>query len=134
MKAAVATASNDKKLLASNPLVENGQKLIPSITRVFRKDQSMFVYAEVYDAGVDAADQRASVLAVLTFYRGRNKAFESAPVRLSQAAEKRPGVYPVQFEAPLANLAAGQYNCQLTLVDEVGKRFAFPRASVILLP
>ena len=131
MKAAIGSASNDKKLLSQNPLVDGGQKLIPSITRVFRRNQSLFVYAEVYDAAVET--QKASVLASLAFYRGRTKAFESTAVRINDAALKRPGVYPVQFEIPLDKLPAGQYTCQLTLIDEIGKKFAFPRASVIVI-
>jgi hypothetical protein len=42
-------------------------------------------------------------------------------------------VYPVQFEVPLEKLHSGQYTCQLTLVDEVGKKFAFPRSSMVLI-
>lgn len=133
MKAAIGSASNDKKLLSQNPLVDNGQKLIPNITRVFRKNQSLFVYAEVYDAAVDSADQRTSVLASVAFYRGRAKAFEANSVRVNQAAAKRPGVYPVQFEIPLDKLHTGQYTCQLTLVDEVGKKFSFPRSSMVVI-
>jgi VWFA-related protein len=131
MKAAIGSASNDKKLLSQNPLVDGGQKLIPSITRVFRRNQSLFVYAEVYDAAVE--EQKASVLASLAFYRGRVKSFESTAVRISETAAKRPGVYPVQFEIPLDKLPAGQYTCQLTLIDEIGRKFAFPRASVIVV-
>ena len=133
MKAAIGSASNDKKLLSQNPLVEAGQKLIPSITRVFRRNQSLYVYAEVYDAAVDATAKKASVLASLAFYHGRRKAFESAPVRINDAVAKRPGVYAVQFEIPLEKFTAGQYTCQLSLIDEVGKKFAFPRASVIVV-
>ncbi len=134
LESAVGAASRNRRLLASNPLVDNGQKLIPSITRVFRKDQSLYVYLEVYDAMADSADRQASIFTVLSFYRGKTKAFESSPARVTGALAKRPGVYPVQFEIPLAKLAAGQYTCQLTLVDEVGKKFAFPRTSVVLLP
>lgn len=130
MKAALASASNDKKLLSQNPLVDNGQKLIPSITHVFRKDQNLYVYVEVYDAGVE--EKQASVMASLAFYRGKAKAFETPAVKIEQAAAKRPGVYPVRFEVPLAKLTAGQFVCQLNLVDEVGKKFAFPRTSLIL--
>ncbi len=133
MKAAIGSASNDKKLLSQNPLVDNGQKLIPNITRVFRKNQSLYVYAEVYDPAVDATDQRSSVLASLAFYRGRVKAFETNSVRVTQAAAKRPGVFVVQFEVPLDKMHAGQYTCQLNLVDEVGKKFAFPRSSMVLV-
>jgi hypothetical protein len=53
MKESLANADPRKKVAEADPLVENGQKLIPSITHVFRKDQSLYVYMEVYDPGVD---------------------------------------------------------------------------------
>lgn len=133
MKSAIGSASSNKKLLSQNPLVDADQKLIPSITRVFRRNQSLFVYAEVYDAALDASAKKASVLASVAFYHGRRKAFESAPVRINDAVAKRPGVYAVQFEIPLEKLTAGQYTCQISLIDEIGKKFAFPRASVIVV-
>lgn len=134
LKAAVGSASGNRRLLVANPLVESDQKLIPSVTRVFRKDQDLYVYLEVYDAAVDPADRSSSVLTALAFYRGKTKAFESSSVRVTEAAPKRPGVLPVEFQVPLEKLVAGRYTCQITLVDELGKRFAFPRASVVLLP
>src|ERR1035438_7523315 len=45
----LAFADNRKKLLESNPLVQDGQKIVPSITHVFRRDQNIYVYLEVYD-------------------------------------------------------------------------------------
>ena len=53
LAAAVATAERDKKLLAANPLVQDEQKLIPSVTRVFRKDQDMYVYLEAYQPAAE---------------------------------------------------------------------------------
>ncbi|MDQ6758907.1 MAG: VWA domain-containing protein, partial [Acidobacteriota bacterium] len=37
--ATVGSAKNSKKVIASHPLVQDGTKLVPSVTRVFRKDQ-----------------------------------------------------------------------------------------------
>ncbi|MGH9661269.1 MAG: VWA domain-containing protein, partial [Bryobacteraceae bacterium] len=122
------------KRMAASPLVDGDRKLVPSITRVFRKDQTLYVYLEIYDPALDDTAQRASVFAVMSFYRGKTKAFESSPVTVTQPLARRPGVFPVQFEVPLEKIAAGRYTCQLTLVDEVGKRFAFPRSSLVLWP
>ncbi len=134
LKAAVGGAAPKSKLLARNPLVEGDQKLIPSITRVFRPNQNLYLYAEVYDPALDPNDKRASLSTTVSFYRGRRKVFESAPLRVADASEKRPGVYPVQFEVPLADFKAGKYTCQVSVIDEIGKRFTFPRASVVVLP
>jgi len=134
LQAAVGAATRNRRLLRANPLVENDQKLAPSVTRVFRKDQNLYAYLEVYDPAVDPADRQASVIGELAFFRGKVKAFQSPPVRLSETAPGRPGVLPVRLQAPLEKLTPGRYVCQVTLVDEVGKRFAFPRAPLVVLP
>ncbi len=134
LAAAVGAATRNRRLLAANPLVENGQKLLPSVTRVFRRDQHLYVYLEAYDPALDPADQQPSLIGELAFYRGKSKAFQSPPVRLGEMTPQRPGVVPVRFQAPLASLGPGRYICQVTLVDEVGKRFAFPRVPVVVLP
>ena len=82
----VGTAGSKKKDLEADPLIQDGQKLIPSITRVYRKNQSLYVYMEVYDP---ASAPTPSVSAVLTFYRGSVKAFETSPVLVNQLAAKR---------------------------------------------
>jgi hypothetical protein len=35
---------------------------------------------------------------------------------------------------PLARLAGGQYTAQVNVIDEAGKRFAFPRSAIVVLP
>ncbi|MGI8991136.1 MAG: VWA domain-containing protein [Bryobacteraceae bacterium] len=134
LNAAVGAADTKKKSLAADPLIQDGQKLVPSITRVFRKDQNLYVYLEVYDPSADPAEKKPSVSATLAFYRGKAKAFESAPVRLTQLAGSRSNALPVQFQVPLAKLSPGKYTCQVNVIDEQAKRFAFPRADLVLLP
>ena len=38
----------------SDPLIQDGQKLVPNIRKVFRTDQNLYVYMEVYDPAPDA--------------------------------------------------------------------------------
>ena len=133
VKSAIANAGARAKDLAADPLIQDGQKLVPSVTRVFRKDQSLYVYLEVYDPATDPADKKPNVDAVLTFYRGSKKAFESQPVHLSEVASGRSNALPVQFQVPLAALTPGKYTAQVNLIDEQAKRFAFPRTEMVLL-
>ncbi|HTA44422.1 MAG TPA: VWA domain-containing protein [Bryobacteraceae bacterium] len=130
----LASADNKKKLMESDPLVQDGRKIIPSITHVFRKDQNLYVYLEVYDPGVSAGDSKPSVAATLSFYRGKTKSFESQPVRLDAFAAKRAQTLPIEFQAPLAQLAAGRYTCQVNIVDENGRKFGFARTEIVVLP
>ena len=36
----------------------------------------------------------------------------------------------VQLQVPLKGLAPGRYTCQLNVIDEVGRKFAFPRQAL----
>jgi VWFA-related protein len=134
MNEAIANADNKKKILESDPLVQDGQRLVPSITHVFRKDQNLFVYLEVYDPGVNAGADKPSVAATLSFYRGKTKSFESQPIRLDAFALKRAQTLPIKLQAPLSQLAAGRYTCQVNIVDETGRKFAFARTEIVVLP
>ncbi len=133
MKEAVGKADPRSKLVDSNPLVSEGQQLVPSITRVFRKDQNLFLYMEVYDPA-PGPDQKPDIAATLTFFRGANKMFESQTVHLKTFLPKRGLTVPVQFQVPLDKLPTGIYTCQINLVDENGKRFAFQRAEIKIYP
>jgi hypothetical protein len=43
-------------------------------------------------------------------------------------------VYPIRLAMPLAKLAPGNYICQVSVVDETGRKFAFSRSRLVLLP
>ncbi len=130
---AIGAADNNKKLLAANPLVQGNQKMIPSITRVFRKDQTMYVYFEVYDPATDPDRKIPAVTATVDLLSGSRKIYSSPPVRLNKLATTRPGVAPFAFQIPLAKLPAGQYIAQVNVIDETGRKFAFPRNEIVLL-
>ena len=134
VKAAVGSADNDKRALANHPLIQNGQKTVPSITRVFRKDQTLYVYFEVYDPAADATSKAPSLSAEVELLQGARKALSSMPERQDKLTPNRPGVASFSFQMPLAALAAGQYTAQINVIDEAGKRFAFPRSAIVVLP
>ncbi len=131
---ALGSSQKEKNLLANHPLIQDGQKLIPSITRVFRKDQNLYVYFEVYDPGLGEAQKNPNVAASLSFFNGRVKVFESTPVRLTQMTGVRQQKLPIQFQIPLSALAAGRYTCQVSVIDDAGGKFAFRRAPLVILP
>ena len=131
---AVGAAERNKKLLASHPLVHDGQKLIPSITRVFRKEQSLYVYFEIYDAGSEGRSKQTSISAGVTLYRDGVKMFESEPLHVTENGEAKRKATPVEFQIPLNELAPGKYVCQVSVIDEIARKFAFRRTPIVLLP
>ena len=133
----VAGVKNSKKLLEVNPLIDdNGQKLVPNVTKVFHPGQNLFVYLEVYDPTIPASlpenFRMADVEASLALYSGQKKVFESAPVRASRLSTKRQAALPVWFQFPITKIEAGKYACQVNLIDEFGRKFAFPRAELAI--
>ena len=132
--AAVGAADNNKKLMANHPLVQDGQKTVPSITRVFRKDQTLYVHFEVYDPGMDPDRKMPDVIASVELMQGARKAFVSRPIRVTQLGTSRPGVAAFDFQVPLARLTPGEYISQVDVIDEYGKKFAFPRNTMVVLP
>ncbi|HSR09320.1 MAG TPA: VWA domain-containing protein [Bryobacteraceae bacterium] len=134
VSAAVGAADNNKKLLTNHPLVQDGQKVVPSITRVFRKDQTLYVYFEVYDPGIYPEQKTSNVYAAIELLQGARKVFTSRPVRVDKLSTSRPGVAPFSFEIPLNRLQPGEYISQVDVIDQLGQKFAFPRSSIVVLP
>jgi len=129
--AAVATAEKDKKLIAANPLVQDNRKLVPSVTKVFRKDSEMYVYLEAYQP---AAEKTRLMAATVTFYRGNVKAFETAPLRIADGLNAKSKAVPVSFRVPMDKLQPGRYTCQVSVVEPGAQKFAVWRSAVVLLP
>ncbi|MEO8594979.1 MAG: VWA domain-containing protein [Candidatus Solibacter sp.] len=133
--AAVGMAERfSRKEVGANPLIVGAHKVVPNITHVFRRNQSMYVNFDVYDALPDPADtQKRRVKVSMSLFNKKGvKTFEVGPVEATQLAATRPEAVPVQIEIPLKDVTRGEYVCQINVVDEVGRKFAFPRASMIV--
>jgi VWFA-related protein len=129
LRDAIFNALKDKdKLETANPLVVDGQKLIPSVTRVFSKSKEMFVYLQAYE---QTAETARPVIAFVTFYKGQTKAFETPPIKVETPTETRLKTMPLRFTVPLTGLEAGQeYDCQVTVIDPGGNKTAYWQAPV----
>jgi hypothetical protein len=66
------------------------------------------------------------------FNQKGQKAFQAAPLKATQVASTRPNAVPVQLLVPLKGLAPGRYMCQINVMDEVGRKFAFPRSAMVV--
>jgi hypothetical protein len=58
---------------------------------------------------------------------------ETPAVRANRMNAKRQGVVPLRLQTQLKGLAAGQYVCQVNVIDQLGHKFAFPRSSIVVL-
>ncbi len=131
LKDAIYNASKEKdKSEIANPLVLDGVKLIPSVTRVFSKSRDMYVYLQAYQPTVETAQP---LLAFVTFYRGQSKAFETAPLPVNEALGNRLKTMPMKFSLALGELPEGEYTCQVTVLDPATQKAAFWQAPVMLV-
>ncbi len=130
LRDALYTAGKDKEQI-TNPLVQDGRKLIPSVTRVFSRGREMYVYLQAYEP--DAGSPRPLV-AFVTFYRGHSKAFETRPLPVADALKNRLNTMPLKFGIALEKLSPGRYTCQVTVLDPGARKAAFWQAPLMIVP
>jgi VWFA-related protein len=157
MSDAIYNASKGKeqaKEVAADPLIQNGVKLIPSVTRVFSKSRSMFVYLQAYEAPLLASDAAPApvasnakpgtqaapatpavqpLISFVTFFKNGAKVMETQPEEVSPNPNTRLQVAPINFTVDLSGLAPGKYDCQVTVLDPSGGKGAFWQAPIMLV-
>jgi VWFA-related protein len=116
---------------AVNPLVHDGQKLIPSVTRVFRKSRPMYVYLQAYEDADRTADPLTTFV---TFYRAGLKAFETVPLDVGQSSNHSIQVLPIGFTVSLDQLSPGTYECQIAVLDLFNRKTSFWQTSIVVVP
>ena len=126
------------KARSNNPLVKDGQELVPSVTHVFRSTQHLYLYYEVYDPARGAAQgakQDKNAVRVLTnvaFYQGKVKAFETPLVRAEELNVPERRATAFRLDVPLAQLKPGFYTCQINVIDDAAGKFVFPRLALLV--
>jgi VWFA-related protein len=134
-----AKAKDRLKEDAVNPLVQDGKKLIPSVTRVFSTTRQVYVYFQAYKQpapGEQPASSAAAqpLFAFVTLYREGKQVFETPPAAIVPNAASRLGTMPLTFNLGLNGVAPGQYDCQVTILDPATKKANFWRAPILLVP
>jgi VWFA-related protein len=124
-------SAKEKDKVTVNPLIQDGQKLIPSVTRVFSRRRDMFVFLQAYQRGATAAQP---LIAFVTFYRGQLKAFETPPLAVTESMDNKLKTAPLRFSLSLNKLQPGKYDCQVTVLDPAGQKAAFWQAPIMLVP
>lgn len=133
LAAAAGRADGNQKRMAAHPLVRDGAKLIPSVTRVFRRTQSLIAYAEMYQPSVSSDHPKPSVAAAVTVYRDRQLVIESEPLVVQEYGRQR-GTVPLEVRMRLGDLLPGRYVVQFSVFDRIARTFAQRRANIVVLP
>ena len=134
-----AKAKDRAKDDAVNPLVQEGRKLVPSVTRVFNQSRDIYVYLQAYKppagGGASSAAPTASpqpLMAFVTLYANGTEAFRTQPIAVTPNPSTRLGITPLNFNVSAANLKPGEYDCQVTVLDPSTSKAAFWRAPIVI--
>ena len=133
---------------SDDPLDYDGQQLVPNLPHVFRQDQHLYFLYEVYDPTKQKGEPEPAALPGLTrreggpvrvltsieFLSGGVKVYETPLVEAKTINIPERGAVAFQFDVPLTQLKPGAYVCQVTVVDDAGGSFSFPRMAMIVQP
>jgi VWFA-related protein len=112
-----------------DPLIHDGAKLVPSVTRTFSASRPLFVLLQAYQRG--SAPPRP-LAAFVGFYRDGARIFETEALGVTEGWTPGSGAVPIRFTINLGALAPGPYDCQVTVLDPGGAKAAFWRAPVVI--
>ncbi len=109
------------KLHAQNlsPLVQDGRKLIPSVTRVFSRAKPMYAYMQAYGT-------QQPVAALVAFYQNGRKIWETEPAASNGKS--------LRLNLTLDKLPEGEYLCQVTVLNPADQKAAFWQGQIMVIP
>ena len=107
----------------ANPLVEEGLKLVPSVTRTFSTAVPLYIFLQAYQRDSQAP---RPVVAFAAFYRDGVKVFETDPIGVADWEPKAKAL-AIRLSVPQGTLAPGVYDCQVSVLDPAGNKSAFWR-------
>jgi len=136
-------AKENAKNNAADPLVQDGKRLIPSVTRMFSTGHEIYVYFQAYKPPVSppaaapnaqtSAPDAQPIFAFVTLYQGGKKMYETPPQSVVPSATNRLGTMRLNFDLGVDSLPRGSYDCQVTVIDPSTQKVAFWRAAITLV-
>lgn len=139
-----AKAKDRTKDNAVNPLVQGGTKLVPSVTRVFNQNRSIYVYLQAYkpsagygtapSPGTGSQQSTQPLIAFVTLYSNGTQRLRTQPIAVKPNPATRLGVATLSFDVSSSGLEPGRYECQVTVLDPSTSKAAFWRAPIVINP
>ena len=111
--------------LKSSPLDFSGERIVPSVTRVFTSQQQLYVFFQAY---LPEKSDPSRMRAGLVFFRGGRRS-EETPLVAPADVDEKTHTASFRINLPLGKLAAGGYTVQAVVVEDRGDLAAFARNS-----
>jgi len=106
-----------------SPLDVNGQRIVPSVTRVFTSDQMLYVFFQAY---APSKTDPNSLRAGLVFFRNGQR-YDDTPVVEASEVDAKTHTASFRIALPLSKLPPGRYTVQTVVVEAGGSLSAFGR-------
>jgi VWFA-related protein len=115
--------------IENSPLEMAGEKIIPSVTRLFTQQQTLYVFFQAYyPDGVDPKALRAGLI----FFRSGAQ-IKATPLLMPTGVDPNTRTASYRISLPLAKLPTGRYSVQAVVVGAGTQQAAFGRAYLALL-
>jgi VWFA-related protein len=131
LKDALYNAVKNNKIEAANPLIQDGKKLIPSVTRVFSKNRDIHVYFQAYEPDATIVEP---LIVFVGFYHAQTKILETQPINIAAELPAHLKTIPINVSISVASLEPGEYDCQVTILNLAGHKATFWREPIMLTP
>lgn len=120
--------------IASSPLEMEGEKIVPSVTRFFTREQTLYVFFQAYfPEKTDKAEpiDPNTLRAGLVFFRGGVQV-NATPLLAPTAVDLKTRTASYRISLPLAKLPSGHYTVQAVAIAAGTQQSAFGRAYLAL--
>jgi len=136
----IVLASMRQPSKKTSPLVRGGLEYVPNISHVFRQDQHLYLFYEIYAPAREKPATDAprgtkpgiKLLSSLELIQGSTKVYETPLVQAKAMNVEGRDAVAIELDVPLIGLKPGQYLCQLNVIDDAQGSFAFPRFAVLV--
>jgi VWFA-related protein len=124
-----------KAKLVSSPLEVNGETIVPSVTRLFMQNQTLYVFFQAYYPekleNKETLDPH-SLRAGLIFFRNGLQV-NTTPLLAPAEVDAKKSAASFRISLPLAKLQGGRYTVQAVVIAPGTQHSAFRRAYLALL-
>ncbi|HUK31624.1 MAG TPA: VWA domain-containing protein [Candidatus Acidoferrum sp.] len=107
----------------TSPLDVNGERIVPSVTRVFTSQQTLYVFFQAYDP--QSADPSTLRAGLVFFVNG--KRYDDTPLVEPSETDAKTHTASFRISLPLDKLPTGRYTVQAVTVQAGGTQAAFGR-------
>ena len=115
---------------SADPLVVEGNRIVPNIAKVFSPSDKLYIFFQVY---VGLAHKGSPNLAAsLVFYKDGARFRDAGTIPLDQFDEGSNDAITCHFDLPLTQFAKGNYYIQLNLVDHNSQEVLTQRSPFVV--